>query len=218
MKIGIVANGSWDKEWGREELSRAEWVICADGGGNGALASGRMPNVLIGDLDSISRENLKYCQEAGVEIIVYPKEKDETDLELAFQYVRRKFYGQEQHHENKSIELCLYGFSGGRADHFMGNLALMLAFAKLGLTIKAKDRNQTLWIIGGEEAIDGEEGQEISLVPLTEQALVSTTGLYYPLHRSVLYQTSPRGVSNVFTGSQATVTVHEGWLLVVLLT
>lgn len=216
MKILLVANSAWDAEWGKEELKRTGLLICADGGANGAIASGRMPDVLIGDLDSVSVENLAACRQAGVEIHVYPREKDETDLELALQYVSAHLAEWEKQGGDEPMEICLYGALGGRTDHLLGNFALMLAMAQRGITVKARDRKQTVWIIGGRETIKGRPGQELSLIPCSGRAVVSTSGLYYPLHNEVLYQTSPRGISNKLAAETAEVDVREGWLLAVL--
>ena len=60
-----------------------DYWIAADGGLRHALALGRLPDVLIGDLDSVTPEQLAQAEAAGVRILRYPVEKDDTDLELA---------------------------------------------------------------------------------------------------------------------------------------
>lgn len=213
MRIAVVANGTWDKEWGKRELAEADYVICADGGGNAAIASGRLPDALIGDLDSVTGENLAACRAGGTEILSYPGEKDETDLELALHYAVAKMAAWD----DQDRELYLYGGLGGRADHQLGNIALMLGWAKQGVQIRAKDPAQELWVIRGREEIAGKKGQLISLIILSDEATVSTEGLYYPLCRARLEQTTPRGISNVFNGDQGIVMVEKGWVLAVLL-
>ena len=213
MKIAVVANGIWDKEWGKRELAEADYVICADGGGNAAITSGHIPDALVGDMDSVTGENLAACQAAGAEILAYPMEKDETDLELALRYAVAKM--AEWGEVDK--ELYLYGGLGGRIDHQLGNIALMLGLAMEGIKIRAKDPEQELWVILGREEITGRKGQEISLIILSAEAVISTEGLYYPLCRARLKQTTPRGISNVLTEDKIKVTVEEGWVLAVLL-
>lgn len=185
-------------------------MICADGGANFAALSGRMPNLVIGDLDSISPENLNQCENAGCLIERYPCEKDETDLELALSRAEEqaRFVGER--------DIWLYGATGKRIDHFLGNVALMLAYAKKGYRIRLVDPEHEMWILQGYEGIRGSLGQEISLIALSEKAIVTTEGLYYPLQNGVLLQDSPRGVSNVFLGEEAVIQVHEGWVMVVL--
>ena len=211
MKIAVLANGAWDLDWGKQVLKEVDFLICADGGANYAVLSGCMPNLLIGDLDSILPENLNRCENAGCEIERYPCEKDETDLELALSRAEEqaRFVGQ--------TDIWLYGATGKRIDHFLGNVALMLAYAKKGYRVRLVDPEHEIWIIiEGREEIRGSLRQELSLIALSEKAIVTTEGLSYPLQREVLLQESPRGVSNVFLGEEAVVQVHEGWVMVVL--
>ncbi|MDR3540878.1 MAG: thiamine diphosphokinase [Desulfosporosinus sp.] len=210
MRIAVLANGAWDLVWGKQVLKEVDFLICADGGANYAALSGYLPNLLIGDLDSILPENLKQCANAGCVIERYPSEKDETDLELALCRAVEQacFAGQ--------TDIWLYGASGKRIDHFLGNLALMLAYARKGYRIRLVDPEHEMWILQGREEIRGSFGQKLSLIALSEKAIVTTEGLRYPLQQGVLFQESPRGVSNVFLGAEAVIQVHEGWVLVVL--
>lgn len=211
MKIAVLANGTWDPIWGDQVLSEVDYLICADGGANYAILSGRIPDLLIGDLDSIKTENLKRCEEMGCVIERYPCHKDETDLELALSKAKERasFVGER--------EILLYGSTGKRIDHLLGNLGLMLAYAKKGFRLRIVDPEHEIWILHGREQIRGSQGQEISLISLLGRAVVTTEGLYYPLEHGVLLKDSPRGISNVFLGEKAVVEVHEGWVLAVLL-
>ena len=211
MRIAVLANGAWDIEWGSQILEEVDYLICADGGANHAFLSGRLPNLLIGDLDSVTPEVLKQCENADCVIKRFPCEKDETDLELAL------IYAEEQVRLVGERDIWLYGATGKRIDHFMGNVALMLAYARKGYRIRLVDPEHESWILQNRESIQGSLGQEVSLIALSEKAVVSTEGLYYPLQNGVLLQDSPRGISNVFVGDEAVVHVHEGSVLVVLL-
>lgn len=210
MKIAVLANGAWDLEWGSQVLKEVDFLICADGGANHAALSGRIPNLLIGDLDSITPEILKQCENAGCVIERFPCEKDETDLELAL------IYAEEQARLVNERDIWLYGAIGKRIDHFMGNIALMLAYARKGYRIRLVDPEHEIWILQSRECIRRSLGQELSLIALSEKAVVTTEGLYYPLQQGVLLQDSPRGMSNLFLGEEAVIQVHEGWVLVVL--
>ncbi len=209
-KIAVLANGSWDSVWGKQVLEEVDFLICADGGANNAALSGRLPDLLIGDLDSILVENLEQCEKMGCAVERFPCEKDETDLELALSRAEEQalFVGER--------DIWLYGATGKRIDHFLGNLALMLAYARKGYRVRLVDSEHEMWILQGREEITGSQGQEVSLIALSDRAVVTTEGLYYPLQQGVLLQESPRGISNVFLGEKAVVEVHEGWVLVVL--
>lgn len=215
MRIAVVANGEWDSDWGKKELGSFDLLIAADGGGNRIIESGFYPHILIGDLDSIDPENLEICRKQKVLIQQFPREKDETDLELALEYAAARLIEMNNQSVNKQI--WLFGATGGRVDHFLGNLALLQGFLKRGYCVRVKDPYHELWLLSGREQIKGEKGQEISLIPLSEKSVVQTEGLYYPLNRDVLRQDSPRGISNVFLGEDAFVDVSEGIVLAVLL-
>ncbi|MDO0821660.1 thiamine diphosphokinase [Desulfosporosinus nitroreducens] len=210
MKIAVLANGVWDLEWGKQVLKEVDFLICADGGANYAALSLRMPDLIIGDLDSILPENLDRFKDVGCVIERYPCEKDETDLELALLRAEEKarLLGEK--------DIWLYGATGKRIDHFLGNVGLMLAYAKKGYRIRVIDPEHELWIVQGREEIWGASGQELSLISMSEESVVTTEGLYYPLKKGVLRQDRPRGVSNVFLGEKAVVEVHEGWVMVVM--
>lgn len=215
MKVAVIANGEWDSQWGYGELnnSQIDLLIAADGGCNLAIASGRIPDILIGDLDSVIQDNLIKCQQSNSEIIKYPAEKDETDLELAVRYavMHLKNYGDPQD------EIPLYGAGGKRLDHLMGNIALMLGTADNNRRIRMIDMNYQAWImLPGKELIHGVKGQECSIISLTERSRVTSKGLYYELSNLTLLQSCARGISNVFTSAEAEVEVHEGKILVIL--
>jgi len=210
MKIAVLANGAWNLEWGTQVLKDVDYLICADGGANQAILSGHIPNLLIGDLDSITPESLKQCEDVGCVIERFPCEKDETDLELAL------IRAEEQARLVSERDIWLYGATGKRIDHFMGNIGLMLAYARKGYRIRLLDPDHEIWILQSRECIRGSIGQELSLIALSEKAVVTTEGLYYPLQQGVLWQDSPRGMSNVFLGEEAVIEVHSGWVLVVL--
>jgi len=197
-------------EWGKQTLKEVDFLICADGGANYAALSSRMPDLVIGDLDSILPENLIRCEKVGCIILRYPSEKDETDLELAL------LRAEEKAHMLGERDVWLYGATGKRIDHFLGNVALMLDYAQKGYRIRVVDPEHEMWIVQGREEIGGFSGQELSLISLSEKSVVSTEGLYYPLQKGVLFQNRARGISNVFLGEKAVVEVHEGWVLLVI--
>lgn len=230
MRAVVVANGEWNSEWGKQELAAFDLVVAADGGADHILESGYLPHALIGDLDSLKPENLEKCRKQGIHILQYPSEKDETDLELALEYAASRLKlmdqagqqepAQKEPSSNKQEmlkDIWLLGATGGRVDHLLGNLALMLGFFKRGIRIRAKDPYHELWLIRGQEKLKGEKGQELSLIPISEFAVVRTEGLYYPLNNDTLRQDATRGISNVFLGEDAFVDVSEGVVLAVRL-
>lgn len=210
MKIAVMANGTWDLTWGNEVLADVDYLVCADGGADHAMDSGRIPDMLVGDMDSVSAETLKRCEEGGCLIRTFPCEKDETDLELALHEAGKKagMVGER--------DIWLYGATGGRIDHLLGNTALLLAFARKGYRVRMADARHEIWVAQNEEQVRGSAGQVLSLLALSEQATVTTKGLYYPLTEGILRHDSTMGLSNVFLGEEAGLQIHSGWVLAVL--
>ena len=92
QRIIIFANGEIPNfEHTRSLLHSDDYIICADGGTRHALALGLKPHLVIGDMDSIDKEQWQKLKNAGVPIELFPRDKNETDLELALDPGKRKF-------------------------------------------------------------------------------------------------------------------------------
>ena len=90
-KIFIFANGNLrDLDFVKSMISPGDLIIAADGGGMHLAAAGLIPDVVIGDMDSIAPGVLAKFENSGSQILRYPVEKDETDLELAMELALQK--------------------------------------------------------------------------------------------------------------------------------
>ena len=208
MRAVIFANGVLkDQQAVAELLQPDDLIIAADGGAKHCLKLGIEPNMLIGDLDSITEDELGHWREAGTEIIRHDSDKDENDLELALLYAK----------ENGVEEVLILGGLGGRWDQTFANL-LLPAYEKMsGLFITFWDRGAWLYLVDGEKVILGCSGQTISLIPIGGDVEgVSTQGLKWSLNGETLYFGATRGVSNVIVADQAVVSVRQGLLLCVI--
>jgi len=178
--------------------------IAVDGGLRHVLALNRQPHLLIGDLDSITPAQLQALSNTTVEILKFPEDKNETDLELALlEAARREF-----------TEIVLIGALGGRVDQMLANLYLLLLPELSHRTVRVVESHQEIFIIRGHVRFDGREGDVVSLLPLKGNAAgVSTTGLKYPLENETLMIEHSRGISNRMLGRQASITLTGGCLL-----
>ena len=83
-RIIIFANGELpDLDKARRLLRPDDTIICADGGTRHALALHVQPSLIIGDMDSAEKSQLQKLQKDGVTVELFPRDKNETDLELA---------------------------------------------------------------------------------------------------------------------------------------
>jgi len=208
MRAIIFVNGEFnDPQQARDLVRAADLVIAADGGTRHALAIGVTPHIIIGDLDSLSPDDLARLQAAGARIKRFSPRKDETDLELALLHAARK----------GASEILPLAALGGRLDQTIANL-LLLALPELeGVDARIVEGTQEAFLIRGEALVEGQPGDTVSLIPLGGDATgVTADGLEWPLHEDTLRFGPARGVSNVLTGEQAYVRVRQGSLLCVI--
>ena len=190
-------------------------VIAADFGAHHARAWGWPVHLLIGDLDSLPGEDAAALASTNTPTITAPTAKDETDLELALV--------QAVAQDPAQILIC--GALGGRADHMLANVLLLARPDLRARRVIIADGPETLQLLAGGEtasgtpqnlSLAGEPGDLLSLLPIGGDAGgVTTAGLLYALHEETLYLGAPRGVSNVFTGAAALVSLRAGLLLVI---
>lgn len=180
-------------------------MIAADSGLDHARLLGLVPSRLVGDLDSISAEGLRWAEEMGVIIDRHPPDKDATDLELAMFAAA-----------GMADELLIVDGGRGRLDQSFGNLMLLASerFAHVRLTAIVGEAS--IAVVRDRRDLAGAPGDPVSLFAVTSPAEgVSTRGLKWPLESSVLVPGSTLGVSNQMLGHEATVTVEVGVVLAV---
>ena len=207
MEIVIFANGEiTNADFARNVAKSADFIICCDGGGNHAADIGIVPNMLLGDLDSINSAVLMQFEMQGVAVKRFSAEKDFTDLELAIEHAIC---------QNPDKITILGGF-GGRADHFLGNIHALITAAKAGVEAVLLDDGIKACVICSCTEIKQTNYNNISLIPLTTQVCgVTTCGLQYPLNGETLKIGSARGVSNKFAAPTATIGFTSGLLLII---
>ncbi len=209
MRAIIIANGQiHDSDLHRSLIAPTDLVICADGGASNALALGLQPQVVVGDLDSFDSDLQAQLEGEGCQILAYPARKDETDLELAVYYAI----------EHGVDEILILGALGGRIDQTLANV-LLLALPELrSVKVKILNGRQEVFLIRDEALIEGQVGDTLSLLPLTEEVTgIYSEGLEYPLENGTLYLGPALGVSNTLTAPQARVRVGHGLLLAVII-
>jgi thiamine pyrophosphokinase len=209
MHTIIVANApGFDADPFRGLLAQADLVIAADGGGNALYAVGVTPQLVVGDLDSLSDAAHAAFQAAGVDVRRVSPDKDETDLELALLTAVAR----------GAARIDVLGALGGRWDQGLANVALLALPELRGRAVRLLDPDQEAFLVHESAVIYGQVGDTVSLLPLGGNAHgITTSGLRYPLTDATLYFERSRGVSNVITASPASVSLREGLLLVVRL-
>lgn len=192
-------------------LERADLIIGVDGGSNHLAALNCTPQLILGDLDSISAENLSRFRKAGVSISRYPEDKDATDLELALDLAVDK----------GSDTITIFGGLGGRWDMSFGNLLLAAAakYHAVSIDFYTSGFYGRICRPPGPHCFSVEREMTFSLLPLGGEVTgITVRGARYPLTEESLAFGSSRGISNVASGEKVTVSLCTGVLLFVLLT
>jgi len=196
MRTIVLANGAINNYAAtKQALAGAEYIIACDGGLNHAHLMGITPHVVIGDMDSADPKLLE-----GIHALVYPAEKDETDMELSIAHAREK----------GASSIRIIGAMGGRFDHALANVHL------LDENIEIWDENTSIQLISHAMSFPRGNYDTLSLIPLTTEVTgIVTDGLFYPLNGETLKIGSSRGISNVFCKDTATVSIESGLLLAI---
>lgn len=212
-RIVIFANGELSNlEAARELLQPEDYLMAADGGANHLLKMGILPEIVIGDLDSIDEDTLFELTSAEVEIKQYSEDKDETDIELALHYAV----------ELRPSAILIVGALGGRLDQTLANLSILTDPTLPKIDIRMDDGVEEVFFCrastanGGQVEVQGRSGDIISLIPWHGSVEgVHTEGLQWPLYGETLFSDKSRGISNRMVNETASIRIQSGLLLVV---
>lgn len=179
-------------------LDRADKIIAADGGARHLRRFDRIPDLLIGDLDSIDAESLSWLAQRKVSVRRFPVEKDATDSELALAQAAAE--GGDMAAEQTIV---LAGALGSRPDHVLANQLLAARFAQKDRRIILTDGLTYIHTLVGGQSLELDlpapdvQKMAVSLIPVTAEAEgVSCSGLKYGLEQAALELGSTLGVSN----------------------
>jgi thiamine pyrophosphokinase len=181
------------------------FVVAADAGAETAVRLGLVPDVVVGDFDSLSGPALSELRSRQIAVERHPMDKDATDGQLA---VERALAAAPD-------ELLLVGFLGGpRLDQELANVLLLTSLPALAVLLDGA--NECRLARSGETwAWMPEPNEIVSLLPLGGDALgVRTYGLRWQLNGERLPLGSTRGVSNEPVAQTVEVSLAEGMLLV----
>lgn len=208
MHALIFANGELElpPDW-QALVAAADTIIAADGGAEHCRALDLLPDLLIGDLDSLDSAAHKDLEQQRVSVIQHPAMKDETDFELAL--LHAKGLGAER--------VTVLAGLGRRWDHSLANLLLAVQPAFAEAQISFLQGEQRICAVRGLSKLQARAGERVSLLPLAGDALgVTTSELRYRLQGETLLFGSSRGVSNIAEQDSPQVEIHQGVLLCII--
>lgn len=222
MRSIVVTGGPLKEEAAGliKELSRTAEdtvLIACDGGCDFLARHDIVPDMVVGDLDSITGEGLSFIESHNVFTEKYPVEKDWTDSEIALSKTP----------DEPEDEVYLISPFEGRFDHTIANLQLVIKFRAEGRKITYTDGVTYCYPLSGEDRVEVDitsfdRPLSVSLVPWDFSKPVTgvtTSGLYYPLNGQDLNAGSSFSFSNHPDGKTGRISVNiRSGLLLVLIT
>jgi thiamine pyrophosphokinase len=201
----ILANGTPPgKRLFRKYRDSADWFICADGGANTAAHFDCVPDIIIGDLDSVKEKTLTFFSTVEVKKL---KSQNSTDLEKALTIALRK----------KFKEIVVLGATGGRLDHAIGNLSALAKFSSQA-HITYIDHTGKFFSVNHSLEYHCPIGTIISLLPLSRCSGIVTKGLKWNLNNESLELGVRESTSNVVISSPVNIKVRKGRLIAFVMT
>lgn len=195
--IGGADIGRYDRI--RTYLQEDDFFICCDSGlkhQNGLCIT---PNLTVGDFDSYENPHL------DIETIVLPCEKDDTDTAFAVKEALKRGFQ----------DFLLVGMIGGRLDHTLGNVSLMLMLDTQGKNVKVLDDCSEMEIVSDKPAHIEDRYPYFSLLNISGLAQgITIRNAKFPLTDAEITCEYQYGISNeVLPGMTAEVSVKNGRLL-----
>ena len=201
-------NGAPDSEHLIQAVAkRADLVVAADGGARYALAAGIVPDLIVGDLDSLGEDLAREIEDRGAELERHPARKDKMDGHLAVLAAR----------EREATAADFVCATGGKPGAVFAVPHILLAAERAGMRSTVfTDWGRMLVLEADSRVVKGTAGDSVSIFPLSGTATgVTLEGMAYPLENASLEPGDTLGFHNELVGKEARVSVEAGALLVV---
>ncbi len=191
-----------DTSYIQELMEHNDYIIACDGGLETIHLLGLKPDILIGDFDSVDSRVLSLYDE--VERKEFPIEKDFSDLELCLEYCT----------ELKPSEILILGAIGGRVDHCLSNIGLLIEYTYKGFDIKMYEKNNEIFVAKGNIGIMKRKNY-LSIIPTEQTAVITLKGVKFELEKKEIHFRRTLTVSNEIKEGFAILEVHSGSVLVI---
>lgn len=182
-------------------LREDDFYICCDSGLKHREGLGIAPDLIVGDFDSYENPHLE------AETIVLPCEKDDTDTVFAVKEALKRGFQ----------DFLLVGVIGGRLDHTLGNVSLLLMLDARGKRAKVLDDYSEMEIVSDKPARIEDRYSYFSLLNISGLARgITIQNAKFPLSNAEIPCEYQYGISNeVLPGMTAEVSVQAGRLLLI---
>ena len=185
----LLANGQYpEHKHPLRILKEAKHIVCLDGAVNKLTENHLNPNIIIGDMDSISSK----LREKYSDIIIEKKSQDENDLRKALKWLDQRRYSH----------ITILGATGLRDDHSIANIFSIID-QNFKFEVKIVTDYGIFQIVKNKAKINSFRGQPVSLFATKKNIKITTSRLKYNLKSSSLsnlyYGTLNESLSDSFT-------------------
>jgi len=180
---------------------RSSYIICADGGANKIRKYSILPHIIIGDLDSINKETLKYYTKKNIQIRKI-EGQETTDFEKSLLYCI----------ENNMKKCIIFGAIGRRSDHTLNNFSILKRYYK-SLELKIIDDRYEIYFIKNNISFDYKKNKTLSFMAMPYAKGITTNGLKYPLNNEDLEFGVREGTLNESISDKITIQFIKGDIL-----
>lgn len=195
----IILNGTLPSIGVLEQFSSVPF-IAADGAANALIEVGVIPDILVGDLDSVRPDVVETVRLHGM--VIAEPDQEFNDFEKALRVAATSLWRN----------VLVLGIHGGELEHTLNNWSVLMRHGRT-MRILALDGARIGLPVYDVFTYGAEHDEIVSIIP-QPQARITTTGLKWPLADEVLALGSREGARNRATETSVTITVHDGSALV----
>ena len=201
MRTIIVANSPIKSFYKIYKNQPNDYLIGVDGGAISIIDRNLQLDLAIGDFDSTNQ--LELIKQKALKILVYPIEKNETDLELAIM-------------NSPTNDIYIYDNIGGRLDHEILSVNLLYKYQDKNITI-LNETNKIVYLKKGKYNIAMEHYNHFSFI-IPNKAIVSTNNTLYNLKNQQLSNMDTYCTSNniLDKNKNIEIEVHQGGIILIL--
>ena len=146
------------------QITNSDFIIAVDGSANKLFDLEIIPDVIIGDLDSLQKIKNK-----DIELVETP-DQNKTDFRKTLEWCINK----------NILNISIYGISGESEDHFLGNYYTLSDFGEK-ISWKAFTDFSVISPCLGKKEFESFKGQKVSLFCMKGSSTVNSEHLEYPL-------------------------------------
>lgn len=185
------------------QLAKNRNILVLDGAYQTTYQAGIIPDVLLGDFDSITHQDLQHAEMASVQVIEAP-DQNKSDLQKGIEYLDSK----------QATDICIGAATGRRLQHTLYNLHILKKYYEPHRSLTLLSETEIIRYYQDDEILlTGEIKDSVGLLGFPV-ATVTTSGLKYNLKNYLLDFEKSSSVLNELTQQQARIKITGGLLLI----